>query len=179
MARSKVWFIVAASVAWIVAAAPHAEAQKKAASGVGRTINTTVLARVSVEDVPGHELVQSVGLDELSTPDPIDGVSFAGAQMKTHTQSDVVNGSGLVRGYGVWQAKSGEKVYVLFGYTIPPFATNQSTIPFEGTWEWLGGTGSLEKMRGKGTILGKITRQGQANYTWSGTYAGPSSGPED
>jgi hypothetical protein len=146
-------------------------AERKAAAGTGRTVSTSVLARAAVEDIPGHELVQSSGTDQFTTPDPIAGVSFNGAEMKTVTQADVVRGSGLIRGYGVWQAKTGEKIFVAYGYSVPPMPDREGiAAPFEGTFEWLGGTGRLKNIRGKGTLQGKMSRRGEASYNWAGTY---------
>lgn len=154
----------------LILAAVASAAERRGAAGTGRTMNATVLARLSVEDIPGHELVQSVGIDELSTPDAIEGVSFEAAQVRTHTQADLVRGSGLVRGYGVWQAKSGEKLFMAFGYGVPPLPDDKSAAPFEGTFEWLGGTGRLKYVRGKGTLAGEISSRGEASYRWNGTY---------
>ena len=162
-------FLVLAGVLWAGVAA--AQSAAGAASGSGETVTNTVLARVPIEDVTGHELVQSTGLDQFATPDPIAGVSFQGAQMKTHSQSDLVDGSGLVRGYGVWQAASGERLFLTYGYRIPPRTPATSEIvPFEGSFEWTDGTGHLEKVQGSGTIEGRIARNGRATYRWSGTY---------
>ena len=148
-----------------------AQAQTNAASGTGETLSLTVLARLAVEDVPGHELVQSTGLDRFVTPDRIAGVSFENAQMRTHNQSDLVSGSGLVRGYGVWEAPSGEKVFLVYGYRIPPRTElTGATVPFEGTFEWIGGTGALRSLRGNGTITGQMAPGNRATYRWNGTY---------
>ncbi|MGH7856333.1 MAG: hypothetical protein ACREQY_03315, partial [Candidatus Binatia bacterium] len=148
-----------------------ASAQEGAASGTGESVNQTVLARVSVEDTPGHELIQSTGLDRLTTPDPILGVSFEGAELRRHDQSDVVRGSGVIRGYGVWQAATGEKLFMVYGYKVPPFPeSGEGVVPFDGTFEWIGGTGRLTDVRGAGALQGEITRAGRAKYRWNGTY---------
>lgn len=166
MGRKSTGFILAALLA-----AGIVRAETRAASGTGETISRTVLARLVVEDVPGHELVQSSGLERFATPDPIAGVSFADAQMRTHNQSDLVSGSGLVRGYGVWEAASGEKLFLVYGYQVPP-ATEASgpVVPFEGTFELIGGTGPLKNVRGNGTIEGRMEPGGKATYRWNATY---------
>ena len=85
-------------------------------------------------------------------------------------QSDLVNGSGVVRGYEVWEAKSGERLFLIFGYTIPPYPEGKDFVPFEGTFEWIGGTGGLQNLRGKGTIEGEVSRRGETHYRWAGSY---------
>lgn len=155
----------------VLLAAGVAHAQTHAASGMGETLSHTVLARLGVEDVPGHELVQSAGVDRFTTPDRIAGVSFEDARMRTHNQSDLVAGSGLVRGYGVWEAPSGEKLYLVYGYRIPPRTeATGPNVPFEGTFEWIGGTGPLRNVRGNGTITGQMAPGSRATYRWDGTY---------
>jgi hypothetical protein len=162
--------LMVALLAGLVASAAASE-PVGAASGTGRTESRSVLARVAIEDVPGHELVQTVGEDLVTTPDRIAGVSFESSRMKRHDQADLVDGSGLVRGYGVWEASSGEKLYVTYGYRIPPFsAETGDVVPFEGGFEWTGGTGRLAAVRGSGTIQGQMSRSGKASYRWSGTY---------
>jgi hypothetical protein len=151
--------------------APAFASEKGAAAGTGRTLSTTVQAKAAIEDTDGHELSQSVGIDHIGTPDAIAGVSFDGASFQTHDQADLVQGSGQVRGYGVWEAKTGEKLFLIYGYSIPPRPAGQSGLaPFEGTFEWIGGTGRLKNVRGKGTIEGEVTRYGEARYRWAGTF---------
>lgn len=158
-------------VGMLVALSPALALEKGAAAGAGRTLSTTVQAKATVEDIAGHELSQTIGVDHITTPDAIAGVSFDGASFQTYSQTDLVNGSGQVRGYGVWEAKSGEKLFLMYGYAVPPQLPGQSgLVPFEGTFEWIGGTGRLKNVRGKGTIEGEVTRYGEARYRWAGTY---------
>ncbi len=160
------------AIAWIVwlGCGIAAAAEGGAAAGSGSAIQLDTKSRVEVGDVPAHELAQAVGDDELKTPDKIGGVSFDGAKAKVYRQSDLVNGSGVVRGYAVWEAKSGEKLFQIFGYTVPPYSAGKDFVSFEGTFEWIGGTGSLAKLTGKGTIEGEISRRGETRYRWAGSY---------
>ena len=145
-------------------------AEKGAAAGSGSAIQILTQAKVDIGDLPGHELAQATGDDELKTPDKIGGVSFDGSKVKLFRQSDLVNGSGVVRGYAVWEAKTGQKLFLIFGYTIPPYTAGKEFAPFEGTFEWIGGTGGLQNVRGKGTIEGEISRRGETRYRWAGSY---------
>lgn len=145
-------------------------AEKGAAAGASKTSRLVTQAKVEIADLPGHEVSQAVGDEELQTPDQIAGVSFAGAKATFVRQSDLVDGSGVVRGYATWEAASGQKLFVMFGYTIPPFPAGKDVVPFEGTFEWIGGTGALQRVHGKGTLEGEISKSGQARYRWAGSY---------
>jgi hypothetical protein len=145
-------------------------AEKGAAAGTGSAQQVVTQSKLDVGDLAGHELAQASGDDELKTPDKIAGVSFDGAKARILRQSDLVKGSGVVRGYAVWEAKSGEKLFVIFGYTIPPYPEGKDLAPFEGTFEWIGGTDRLQNLRGKGTIEGQVSRRGETRYRWAGSY---------
>jgi len=145
-------------------------AERGAAAGSGGTVQLLTQSKLDVPDMPEHQLVQAIADEEVKTPDKIGGVSFDGAKVKTLRQSDLVNGSGVVRGYSTWEAKGGEKLYLIFGYTIPPYKAGQDFNPFQGTFEWIGGTGGLQNVRGKGTIEGEISKRGEAHYRWAGSY---------
>lgn len=147
-----------------------AAAEGGAAAGRGSAVQLSTQSKLEVGDIPGHELAQALGEDELKTPDKIGGVSFEGAKVLLYRQSDLVNGSGVIRGYATWEAKSGEKLYVIFGYSVPPYPAGKDVVPFEGTFQWIGGTGALQRIVGKGTIEGEISRRGEARYRWAGSY---------
>jgi hypothetical protein len=150
----------------IVAAA----AEGGAAAGASKTSQLVTQSKVEIGDLPGHELTQAVGEEEIKTPDRIADVSFDDAKAKVVRQADLVDGSGTVRGYATWDAPSGQKLFVMFGYTIPPFPAGQDRVSFEGTFEWIGGTGTLQHVQGKGTVEGEISRSGEARYRWAGSY---------
>lgn len=141
-----------------------------AAAGSGAVSHLAPQSTVEIGDVPSHQLVQAVGDDDLKTPDKIAGVSFDKAKARVFRQSDLVNGSGVVRGYATWEAPTGEKLFLIFGYAVPPFPTDKDTVPFEGTFEWIGGTGPLQGVKGKGTMEGEISRRGETRYRWAGSY---------
>ena len=145
-------------------------ADKGAAAGTGNTLQILTQSKLDVGDIPGHELAQAIADEEIKTPDPIGGVSFEGAKAKVLRQSDLANGSGVVRGYATWEAKSGQKLFVIFGFTVPPYPRDKEFVPFQGTFEWIGGTSGLQNVRGKGTIEGEISKRGEMHYRWAGSY---------
>lgn len=156
----------------LVGGLAHA-AEQGAASGTGATVSRSLETTLAVEDLAeGHQLRQVLGVDRISTTDQIGGVPFDGAESRTFEQSDVTGGSGLVRGYGVWEAKTGEKLYVVYGYTIPP-APPGPAVPFAGSFEWTGGTGPLTNVTGKGSFEGEIDRSGKVSYRWAGSFEHP------
>jgi hypothetical protein len=145
-------------------------AEQGAAAGSGTATQLLTQSKLDVPDMPGHELMQAIGDDELKTPDKIAGVSFDGAKVKVFRQSDLVNGSGTVRGYAVWEAKSGPKLFLIFGYNVPPYPPGKDFAPFEGSFQWIGGTGTLQRIVGRGTMEGEISRRGETRYRWAGSY---------
>ncbi|HSD09688.1 MAG TPA: hypothetical protein VLF14_01800, partial [Candidatus Binatia bacterium] len=148
-------FVAIVGIVLLGCGAASAE-EKGAAAGSGTALQVLAQSKLEVGDLEGHDLTQASGDGELKTPDKIAGVSFDGAKVKVLRQADLVKGSGVVRGYAVWEAKSGEKLFVMFGYTIPPYPAGKDVVPFEGTFEWIGGTGGLRNLRGKGTIEGEV-----------------------
>jgi len=162
--------LLAIGAVWLLLAGSALAAEKGAATGTASTGTVSVESRLGLEDVPGHELQQISAAEQLSTPDRIGGISFDGARVRTISQADMANGSGVVRGYSTWEATTGERLYLAFGYAVPPRAPNTSVSHFEGTFEWLGGTGALRDLRGKGTIEGEISPTGERRYRWAGTY---------
>jgi hypothetical protein len=161
--------LLAAFVALTVVAVGAGE--KGAAAGASSPLGPAILeSRLPMEDVAGHEIQQGGMFEQLSTPDRINGVSFDGARVRTIIQADVVENAGVVRGYSSWEARSGEKLYLAFGYTVPPKAPGAETSRFEGTFEWRGGTGAVSGLRGKGTIEGEVNAQGERRYRWAGSY---------
>ncbi len=148
---------------------PAVAGEKGAAAGTGRTTSLGMVSRLTPDDVSGHVLVQGLETGEIRTPDRIGGVSFEGAVAKLYRQSDMVGPAGVVRGYGTWEAKSGERLYLIVGYTMTP-VKGAENVTLEGTFEWTEGTGPLEGIHGKGTIEGDISPEGEINYRWAGSY---------
>ncbi|HUE38706.1 MAG TPA: hypothetical protein VMR29_04335, partial [Candidatus Binatia bacterium] len=60
--------------------------------------------------------------------------------------------------------------FVIFGFTVPPYPRDKEFVPFQGTFEWIGGTSGLQNVRGKGTIEGEISKRGEMHYRWAGSY---------
>lgn len=147
-----------------------AAADQGAAAGSGSSTQLLTQSKIDVPDMPGHELTQAIGDDELKTPDKIAGVSFDGAKVKVFRQSDLVAGSGTVRGYAIWEAKTGQKLFLIFGFNVPPYPPGKDFAPFEGSFQWIGGTGTLQRIVGRGTMTGEISQRGEARYRWAGSY---------
>jgi hypothetical protein len=111
-------------------------------------------------DVPNHEIAQRVYSYEISSPD----ADFNGFKSTNYGQSDDVAGTGTHRGYSVWPLKNGDTVYI-------KYEGNHKTIvkdggawetPFEGRFEFVGGTGKYKGIKGASTYKGKVTPEGSA-----------------
>ena len=140
-----------------------------AASGAARTVETDVLSRLAVEDSPKHELTQALGIDAVTSLDPVVGISIDGARLKTRFQADLVDGVGLVRGYGILEGPSGDTLHVVFGYQIPPgpeMRPGSSRGPSSGPVE----PGRLLGFGDRGTLSGEIDSTWASRYRWEASY---------
>ena len=111
-------------------------------------------------DVPNHEVAQRVYSYEISSPD----ADFNGFKTTNYGQSDDVAGTGTHRGYSAWPLKNGDTVYVKYEGTHRTIMKDGGAweTPFEGKFEFVGGTGKYKAIKGASTYKGKVTPEGSA-----------------
>jgi len=150
--------------AWIVAltalalALPAYAESKKVTLSAKRPLAWTTSTVVAIGDQPNHEIAQRVYSYEITSPDP----DFNGFKTTNHVQADEVAGTGSHRGYAVWPLKNGDTVYVKFEGTHKTMVKDGGAweTPFEGKFEFVGGTGKYKNIKGSSTYKGKATPDG-------------------
>ena len=125
---------------------------------------------VPVEGMPGHSLTVQQGKCTWTKPMEIaglqtkDGVSTATSDLSATTASS--------RGYHVTTMSNGDTFSVSYSYTThlskdgPPEST-------KGTWLFLGGTGKLKGIKGKGTFECKPAADDASSCDIEGEYTLP------
>jgi hypothetical protein len=142
------------------AAAPPDKAPGKTKSLVVTTLlkgKDTARSTAAVGDRDDHELMQRVYSYDVASKDP----DFDGARTENFAQTDSVAGNGSHRGYAVWHARNGDRVFVHFEGEHRK--GDKDETDFSGHVEFTGGTGKFAHIRGHGTYRGHITPTQQSS----------------
>jgi hypothetical protein len=144
-----------------------AEAQTGKFTGSGKVIALLAETRMQPGDKQGHELTMARRLDTITYSDPVLGTG----QATVVALSDYVAGSGLHRGYFAIKHPNGDSTFTSYeGATkATPRAGGPPDVMFEGTWQYLGGTGKFDGISGGGTYKGGVTPAG-VGYELEGRY---------
>ena len=118
---------------------------------------------VGMPDDPNHAL----SLAEISGPQRSDDPLWANVTINYWGTTDLVGGNGTQSGYWVNEHAEGDKDWGTFQGRI---TTSGDQVTMEGTWEYTGGTGRFEQIRGNGTYKGQLPSPGQVENTWQGQY---------
>ncbi len=118
----------------------------------------TASASSTIADVPGHEITQRVFSLYVTSDHP----DFNGFYTTNFVQADQVNGVGSFWGYALWPLTSGETLYIKFrSDTRRELASDGTwTYPFEGTLEFISGTGKYERIAGTVKYIGAAAAAG-------------------
>jgi hypothetical protein len=133
--------------------------EKKKISGVNNFGPHVSQSISSPGDVPNHEIVQSIRLDTVTSSDP----DFNGSRYINYEQVDQVAGTGSHRGYGKQITKNGDEIYWKWEgshQTVAKDGAWEST--FQGTFQYVGGTGKFRNIKGSGTYKGTVSPKGGA-----------------
>lgn len=105
----------------------------------------------------GHDLVQQVRQDMTASSD----ADFDGTTVVVTGQSDLVKGSGPIRGYATRTHKNGDQSFMKYEGTVKRSgdAINWQTLA-DGTVEFIGGTGKFANIKGSGTFTSKAGPDG-------------------
>jgi hypothetical protein len=117
----------------------------------------TDISVASVGDIPGHEIAQRIYSYALSSTDAKD---FNGGTATNFAQTDTTGASGSHSGYAVWKLRNGDNVTIRFKGThaVPSAAVAQA--PYEGDFEFTGGTGKYRAIKGGARYEGVTTASG-------------------
>jgi hypothetical protein len=106
----------------------------------------------------GHEVTQEVIMSDIKYSDP-DYQTAKNEWVYVHTDS--IEGSGKQTGYYVDTHEDGSQTYGTFEgttkTTVKPDGSWQST--WEGTYQYLGGTGKFESIKGNGEYKGQASSE--------------------
>ena len=116
---------------------------------------------MALKDVPDHEL----GLVEISGPQTSSDPLWNGATTSYWGLADLMSGSGTQKGYFINQRANGDPDQGTFECTI---TTAGGAVTLEGTW--MGGTGALNGVSGRGTFRGRMTSPTEVETKWEGAY---------
>jgi hypothetical protein len=171
--KKSIWILIGMIVitAWTLGSATQASAQTYTV----KCRDTGQLAKVhiiEVGDVPGHILGVGEGAGVLSCDDG----SVATTSVKS--MSDYTKGSGKTHLYELATYEDGSTTWTKGEFTVNPNPDGK-TARWEGTFEYIKGTGRFEGIQGSGTFTGKrfAPVPGMATQHFSditGTYTLPS-----
>lgn len=155
-------------LALIVALASTAAAQTKT-TGTVSCAQPAPAYSIDVGDRAGHSLSLSKSVCTWTKPMEIAGLQTKDAYDVTY--GDVRGAKVRGSGYHVATMSNGDKIYVRFqGNDTMKDGKPETT---EGTWSYIGGTGKLKGIKGKGTYKGKADAGGNMVVEVEGDYELP------
>ena len=125
----------------------HAEKMKI----TGKNKSSRIISQTTGDhgDKDGHMLMQTVTLSVTTSSDE----NWNDIRMVDTQQSDQTGGNGTHIGYGYHMHKSGDRTF--FKYWGTEKAAGPGTMSLEGKFEWTGGTGKFQNIKGGGTYTCK------------------------
>ncbi|HET7842640.1 MAG TPA: hypothetical protein VFL14_00705 [Xanthomonadales bacterium] len=161
--RFAMLLVLPSFVAGAVEPAP-APARETTTIHLEATREATDLAERATGAADGHRVADRVYRYRVESPDSdLDGWATQFGHI------DETSGTGTHRGNGYWKLDSGDEVFVLIDGTQRRSGEGASAATsFEGTFEFLGGTGKYRGATGKGSYSGTADANG-ARWTGSAT----------
>ncbi len=168
-----IWIIIGILIiaAWILGSVAQASAQTYTVK-CRNSGHIPKMQIIEVGDVPGHIVVVAEGAGVYSCDDG----SVATSSSKS--MAEFTKGSGKCQSYEVFTFEDGSTYWTKSQFNITP-APNGKTGIWEGTFEYIKGTGRFEGIQGGGTLSGKrlavLPGAGAQYYVdITGTYTLPS-----
>lgn len=118
---------------------------------------------ITVGDHEGHVMMVARVRGGQQSPDPL----WNDATIVYSAVLDLVAGSGDQRGYFVNTHADGDRDWGTFAGAV---TTVGSELHCNGTWEYTGGSGRYEGIRGHGTFNMRLTSPETVETTWDGAY---------
>jgi hypothetical protein len=142
-----------------------AHAEKMKITGNNKSERVISENTLNPGDSPGHVMMQSVTMNKTTSPNADWNETMAVDYQHTDQHGD----SGTHMGYGYNKHKGGDQTF--YKYWGTQKAAPGGKISFEGKYEWTGGTGKFQNIKGGGTYTcaGTATEstcdwQGEAEY---------------
>lgn len=158
---------VAALVLGLLFLPSATQAQKRgriSASSVcgGSEVHQTVV----IDDDKQH----SISLDKrpCTWKEPIEIVGTSSPTYMSYGVDDVQNNASHDQGYAVGTLTKGDKYFLHYNGTAR--MSDGVPVRLEGTWEFTGGTGSLQRLNGRGTYQAQPSAAGEMVFRIEGEY---------
>jgi hypothetical protein len=121
---------------------------------------------VVIEDQKQH----SISLDQrpCTWGKPIEIAGTPGHTYMSYGVDDVQNNASHDQGYAVGALTNGDKYFLRYDGTSR--MSGGVPVHLEGTWEFTGGTGSLQRLKGSGTYQAQPSAAGEMVFKIEGEY---------
>jgi hypothetical protein len=129
--------------------------EKRDQSFVKTHSRTTSKTTLLIGDMPNHELSQEMTVADVKYSNP----DFKIKDEWTYIQSDTINGSGKHSGYYFDTHEDGSTAYGNFQGTVKTIFHGDGSweSTWEGTYQYLGGSGKYKNIKGAGEYRGKAS----------------------
>jgi hypothetical protein len=109
-----------------------------------------------------HELIQEANIADIKVSNP----DWKIKEEWVYVQSDVINGNGTQSGYFHDTHEDGSHSYGAFKGTIKTTSKADGSweAVWEGTYQYLGGSGKFKNLKGGGKYKGKASSQDPAGH---------------
>lgn len=130
-------------------------AQKKEQCFVKTNFKSVVRSVQQIGDVPNHELVQEQTVYDIKYTNP----DFKTKSEWAMLHADLIDGSGPHSGYYYDLHEDGSVTYGAFRGRVKTVSNPDGTweATWEGTYEYVGGSGMFKRLKGAGTYKGKAS----------------------
>lgn len=133
-------------------------AEKREQSYVKNNFRTLYKTVLPVGDVPNHEIVIEANTGDMKfSPNS----EFKIKDEWVYIHSDLIDGSGTQTGYYYDTHEDGSHTYGIFKGTIKTSSKADGSWEaiWEGTYQYLGGSGKFKNLKGSGKAKGKASSQ--------------------
>jgi hypothetical protein len=130
-------------------------AEKKDQTYVKTNFRTTSKTVVLVGEVPNHELRQEMTVSDIKYSNP----DFKIKDEWVYIHADTIDGSGKANGYYFDTHDDGSTSYGSYQGTEKMTTQNDGSweVIWEGTYQYLGGSGKFKNIKGSGKYKGKAS----------------------
>jgi len=157
---SKTGFIGLLAVSVVIFLSTSVHAEKMKITGKNKTMRIISQTTGDPGDKDGHMLMQTVTLSQTTSSDE----NWNDTRMLDIQQADQMGETGTHTGYGYHLHKGGDRTFFKYWGTQKSTGAEMSN---EGKYEWTGGTGKFQNIKGGGTYTCKGTMT-SSECDWQG-----------
>ena len=124
---------------------------------------------LDVPDRPGHQLL--AGETKGTNRNTGSGDFMSNVPVVNVETADLTQGTGTHQGYYT-MGKGADTLTAKWGGKVTTtMADNQPSTSFNGTWEYVYGSGQYAGVKGRGTYKGQFLAKDKYSVTWEGNYS--------